>query len=57
MRDGEGLRYDPSSSCLSRHNFELQTSVGSMGMVKNTYIYHKNQPNVGEYIIHGFYGT
>ena len=21
-----------------------------------TYIYHKIQPNVGEYIIHGFYG-
>ena len=22
-----------------------------------TYIYHKNQPNVGKYIIHGLYGN
>ena len=31
--------------------------IGSMGLVRIfTYIYHKNQPNVGKYTIHGSYG-
>ena len=34
----------------------LETPKGSMYGIF-TYIYHKNQPNVGKYTIHGSYGT
>ena len=45
----------------SKKRFELpppviQFPIASMyGII--TYIYHKNQPNVGKYTIHGSYGT
>ena len=34
----------------------LNTPIPSMYGI-STYIFHKNQPDVGEYIIHGCYGT
>ena len=43
-----GWKMDPDWRCISY-------PIGSMYGIF-TYIYHKNQPNVGKYAIHGSYG-
>ena len=40
---------------LAKNGIKLPYPIGSMYGVF-TYIYHKNQPNVGKYTIHGSYG-
>ena len=63
-----GFCWGPDSWWLSRWpsgfvtwqlSFKQTCSIGSMGLVylpTFTYIYHRNQPNVGTYTIHGCYG-
>ena len=41
---------------LSDEVYISQLPIGSMYGIF-TYIYHKDQPNVGRYTIHGWYGT
>ena len=56
------LQMDPvdfENDAVKRYLGELispTTPIGSMYGIF-TYIYHKNQLNVGEYTIHGSYGT
>ena len=49
---------------IDKPSFEIITGWGGRSKVPIpsmygifTYIYHKNQPNVGKYTIHGWYGV
>ena len=45
----------PKKIMLESKKFNIHRPIGSMYGIF-TYIYHKNQPNVGKYTIHGSYG-
>ena len=48
----DGLRLNHQlANCLSRLHCPKQSMYGIF-----PYIYHTNQPNVGKYTIHGWYG-
>ena len=68
IRGTEVPQTDPFRANCSCETPLLKTCLGSTGQHNSpipsmygiyiyTYIYHKNQPNVGKYTIHGSYGT